>query len=121
MNIDGSTFLVTGGAGFIGSHLVEHLLNKGAEHVRVLDNLSTGETSNLESGSPNLEIVIGDIRDPKVCEEACRDCEFVLHEAAIGSVQRSFHDPNSTYETNVLGFLNILEAARKSRVQRVVY
>jgi UDP-N-acetylglucosamine 4-epimerase len=122
MSTDGYNYLVTGGAGFIGSHLVEHLLNNGASKVRVLDNFTTGDPSNLDfENHANLEVIRGDIRNLAVCMEACKNCDFVLHEAAIGSVQRSFHDPKSTYEINVLGFLNILEAARKCHVQRLVY
>ena len=122
MSIDGYSYLVTGGAGFIGSHLVEHLLNNGAAKVSVLDNFSTGDSSNLDfENQTNLEVIHGDIRNIQICLQACEGCDFVLHEAAIGSVQRSFHDPKSTYEINVLGFLNVLEAARRCNVQRLVY
>lgn len=122
-NIKNSTFLVTGGAGFIGSHLVEYLLLKGAGKVRVLDNLSTGSVDNLEKFSTNsaFELIQGDICDLSTCQKAMNGIDFVLHEAALGSVPRSINDPINTNENNVTGFLNVLVAARDAKVKRMVY
>ena len=118
-----SSFLVTGGGGFIGSHLVEYLLNKGAGKVRVLDNFSTGSRKNLIqfNSFPALEIMEGDIRDLEVCKKAMKEVEYVLHQAALGSVPRSINDPIKTNEVNVTGFLNVLVAARDGNVKRMVY
>ena len=123
------TYLVTGGAGFIGSHLVEALLKKG-QTVRVLDNFATGKRANLEgivarrriaAGDPRLTIIEGDIRDPKVCAEAVRGVDYVLHQAALPSVPRSIADPVGTTAVNVTGTLNLLWAAREAKVKRVVF
>lgn len=122
-DISTSTFLVTGGAGFIGSHLVEYLLKKGAGKVRVLDNFATGSAENL-TGFKNiaaLEVIEGDIRDLETCKNAIEGVEFVLHQAALGSVPRSINDPIKTNEVNVTGFLNVLVAARDSNVKRMIY
>lgn len=114
--------LVTGGAGFIGSNLCEELLNLGAK-VTSLDNFSTGFRENLEAikDNPNFKLREGDIRDLETCREACENQDFVLHEAALGSVPRSINDPITTNEVNVGGFLNMLVAARDSGVKRFVY
>jgi UDP-glucose 4-epimerase len=116
-------FLVTGGAGFIGSHLVERLLAGGAR-VRVLDNFSTGGRANLpfarEAGR-RLEVVRGDIRHRGVVERAARGVRVIFHQAAMRSVPRSVKDPLGANENNVTGTLNVLEAARRARVARVVY
>lgn len=114
--------LVTGGAGFIGSNLCEELLNLGAK-VTCLDNFSTGFRENLEAikDNPNFKLREGDIRDLETCREACENQDFVLHEAALGSVPRSINDPITTNEVNVGGFLNMLVAARDSGVKRFVY
>ena len=123
------TYLVTGGAGFIGSHLVEALLKKG-QTVRVLDNFATGKRANLEgivarrriaAGDPRLTIIEGDIRDPKVCAEAVRGVDYVLHQAALPSVPRSIADPVGTTAVNVTGTLNLLWAAREAKVKRFVF
>jgi UDP-N-acetylglucosamine/UDP-N-acetylgalactosamine 4-epimerase len=118
-----SSFLVTGGGGFIGSHLVEYLLKKGAGKVRVLDNFSTGSRKNLIqfNSFPALEVMEGDIRDLEACKNAMKEVEYVLHQAALGSVPRSINDPINTNEVNVTGFLNVLVAARDSNVKRMVY
>jgi len=119
-------YLVTGGAGFIGSHLVETLL-KGGEQVTVLDNFSTGKEDNLlfvdELSLPpgGYTLVRGDIRDLTTCQEACRGIDFVLHQAALGSVPRSIDDPVTTNEVNIQGTLNMLVAARYARVKRFLY
>ncbi len=117
------SFLVTGGAGFIGSHLVEYLLKHGAKRVRVLDNLLTGRKGNVElfSNHPAYEFFHGDIRNADDCRHACSEIDFVLHEAALASVQRSMNDPVTTHEINANGFLNMLMAARDAKVKRFVY
>lgn len=117
------SFLVTGGAGFIGSNLVEYLLKYSAAKVRVLDNFSTGFMHNIEPflNCNNFELIEGDIRDREACKKAVADMDFVLHEAALGSVPRSIADPFTTNEVNVTGFLNILLASRDANVKRVVY
>ncbi len=117
------SFLVTGGAGFIGSHLVEYLLKYEAGRVRVLDNLLTG---NIESLKPfqnysAFEFFEGDIRDQEICAKACEGIDFVLHQAALGSVQRSILDPLTTHDINVGGFLKMLIAAKEKGVKRFIY
>ena len=121
-----AAFLVTGGGGFIGSNLVESLLGKG-ETVRVLDNFATGRRANLEaapawarSGGGAFELLEGDIRDPAACRRAVADVDYVLHQAAIPSVQRSVQDPIASNEVNVTGTLNLLIAARDAAVKRFV-
>jgi UDP-N-acetylglucosamine/UDP-N-acetylgalactosamine 4-epimerase len=122
-DLKASTFLVTGGAGFIGSHIVEYLLKKGAGKVRVLDNFSTGSTENLIEfkSFPAFELVEGDIRNLETCKNAIAGVDYVLHKAALGSVPRSINDPIKTNEVNVTGFLNVLLAARDAKVKRMVY
>jgi UDP-N-acetylglucosamine 4-epimerase len=117
------SFLVTGGAGFIGSHIVEYLLKYGAGKVRVLDNLATGFLKNLEifSSHPNLEFINGDIRDLDVCQRACSDIDVVFHQAALGSVPRSIKDPITTNSVNISGFLNMLIASRDQGVKKFIY
>ena len=114
--------LVTGGAGFIGSNLCEELLNLDA-NVTCLDNFSTGFRENLKifEKNPNFTLIEGDIRNLETCKKACKNQEFVLHEAALGSVPRSVNDPITSNEVNVGGFLNMLVAARDSGVKRFVY
>lgn len=113
-------YLVTGGAGFIGSHLVEYLVGKG-ECVRVLDNISSGKKENVIPFLKNIEFIEGDIRDTKTCHESCRGIDFVLHQAALGSVPRSIDDPLTTNEINVTGTLNMLLAARDAKVKRYIF
>ena len=114
--------LVTGGAGFIGSNLCEYLI-KNEVKVTCLDNFSTGHKHNIDSlrNNNNFTLIEGDIRDLKTCVKACRDQNFVLHEAALGSVPRSIVDPILSNDVNVSGFLNMLIAARDSGVERLVY
>ena len=114
--------LVTGGAGFIGSNLCEELINLGA-NVTCLDNFSTGFRENLESikDHPNFKLIEGDIRNLEDCKLACENQDFVLHEAALGSVPRSINDPITSNDVNVGGFLNMLVAARDANVKRFVY
>ena len=115
-----SRYLVTGGAGFIGSHLVETLLDRG-EEVRVLDNFLTGKRENLASFGGRLELLEGDLRDPDACRRAVDGVDFVLHEAALPSVPRSVADPFTTDEINVRGTLNLLWAAARAKVRRLVF
>lgn len=118
----GTCFLVTGAAGFIGSHLVETLLKMGCR-VRGLDNFLTGKRSNIEPfvGSPLFELVDGDIRDEQTCSFACEGVDYVLHQAALGSVPRSVKDPLLSEEINIGGTLKMLNAARSRGVKRFVY
>ena len=113
-------YLVTGGAGFIGSHLVEALVRRG-DRVRVLDNFLTGKPENLAALEGRIEIVDGDIRDWDVMRQACREIEVVFHEAAVPSVPRSVNEPQLNHEINVNGTFNVLMAARDAGVRRVVY
>jgi UDP-N-acetylglucosamine 4-epimerase len=117
------TFLVTGGAGFIGSNIVEYLLQHGAGKVRVLDNLSTGKKENIAPflQHSSFEFVQGDIRDADICRAAVHNMQYVSHQAALGSVPRSLKDPLTTNEVNVNGHLNMLVAARDANVARLVY
>jgi nucleoside-diphosphate-sugar epimerase len=132
--------LVTGGAGFIGSHLVEAFVKQG-QKIRVLDNLSTGKKENLmeAAGSPpqnlpgpsaksafsrvgeKVEFLLGDIADLDTCRQASQGITYVFHQAALGSVQRSVEDPGSTHRANGTGTLNILQAAREAGAKRVIY
>jgi nucleoside-diphosphate-sugar epimerase len=112
--------LVTGGAGFIGSHLVDALLSRGAR-VRVLDNLSNGKRENLAHCERSIEFLEADIRDAGVCREAVRGVDYVFHQAALGSVPRSMKDPSTSIAVNVSGTANVFAAARDAGVRRVVY
>lgn len=115
-------YLITGGAGFIGSHLAQTLVGQG-EQVVVLDNLSTGKTANLEpsqKGPGSLDFIEGDIRDLDTCLKAAQGVDYILHQAALPSVQRSLANPVATHEVNLSGGLNLLEAARRSGVKRMV-
>jgi UDP-glucose 4-epimerase len=114
------TYLVTGGAGFIGSHICERLLNEGYG-VRVLDNFSNGKEENLSQFRDQVEVIRGDVRDTQTVAEAMKDVYVVFHEAALGSVPRSVADPVSTHESNITGTLNVLLAARDAGVRRVVF
>lgn len=117
------SFLITGGAGFIGSNIVEYLLKYGAKHVRVLDNFSTGLKKNVEPflSNNNFELIEGDIRDFHTCIKAVEKIDFVSHQAALGSVPRSLEDPLTTNAVNISGFLNILTAAKNARIRRLIY
>lgn len=114
--------LVTGGAGFIGSNLCEFLLTCEA-NVTCLDNFSTGHKHNIEEflSKSNFKFIEGDIRDLKTCQTACEGQDFVLHQAALGSVPRSIKDPIISNEVNVSGFLNMLVAARDNNVKRFIF
>ena len=117
-----SLFLVTGGAGFIGSNLCEAILKLGYK-VRCLDNLSTGKQENIDPffNNTNFEFIKGDIRDFQTCLKACKDVDFVLHQAAWGSVPRSIEMPRFYCENNIVGTLNMMEAARRCGVKKFVY
>lgn len=115
-----STFLVTGGAGFIGSNLVLALLERG-EQVRVLDNLSSGREENLAPVRERLHFIKGDLRDPAAVAEAVSGCDYVLHLAAIPSVVRSVEDPEETHDANLNGTLQLFQAARAAGVKRIVF
>lgn len=114
--------LVTGGAGFIGSNICEYLLKCNA-NVTCLDNFATGYKYNIEEfiKHPKFTLIEGDIRDLETCQKACENKEFVLHQAALGSVPRSLNDPLTTNEVNVTGFLNMLIASRDQKVNRFIY
>jgi UDP-N-acetylglucosamine/UDP-N-acetylgalactosamine 4-epimerase len=117
------SILITGGAGFIGSNLVEYLIKFNVGKIRVLDNLSTGYLENLKPylNTENFEFIEGDIRNLETCQNACQGIDFVLHQAALGSVPRSIKDPITTNDVNIGGFLNILIASRDQNVKRLVY
>ncbi|MDF3079028.1 MAG: Vi polysaccharide biosynthesis protein VipB/TviC [Sphingobacteriaceae bacterium] len=117
------SFLITGGAGFIGSNIAELLLKKEAKLVRVLDNFSNGYRKNIEEfvSNPRFELIEGDIRDLNTCKEACKGVDYVSHQAALGSVPRSIKDPIITNEVNISGFLNMLVAVKEHKVKRMVY
>jgi len=112
-------YLVTGGAGFIGSSIVEHLVAQG-EGVRVIDNYSTGRRENIGPFLKRIEFIEDDLRDPKVCGRAVQGMDYVLHQAAIPSVPRSVADPLTTHEANATATLNLLAAARDAKVKRFV-
>ena len=113
-------YLVTGGAGFIGSHIVRRLVAEGAI-VRVLDNLSTGLIERIQDFSGSVEFINGDLADPRLGDEVVQGVDYVFHEAAIPSVQRSVADPVSTNRANVTATLNLLESCRKAGVRRLVF
>ncbi len=117
------SFLITGGAGFIGSHIAEYLLKNGAGKVRVIDNFSNGFESNLDvlRGYKGFEFIEGDIRNIETCRKATEGINYVSHQAALGSVPRSIKDPSSTNDVNVGGFVNILKAAVENKVRQFVY
>lgn len=118
------SILVTGGSGFIGSHIVEYLLENNVKFVRILDNLSTGKKSNIENmleKFSNLEFLYGDISNLETCRNAVKDIDIICHQAALGSVPRSINDPLLSHISNVNGFLNILIAAKENGIKRVVY
>ncbi|MBS7562431.1 NAD-dependent epimerase/dehydratase family protein [Pseudomonas protegens] len=112
--------LVTGGAGFIGSHLVDALLAKGYG-VRVLDDLSTGKVSNLPMDNPQLQLVVGDVADAAALAEAMHGCGAVVHLAAVASVQASVEDPVRTHQSNFIGTLRVCEAMVAAGIRRVVF
>ena len=116
------TLLITGGAGFIGSNLCEYFIQKDYI-VKCLDNLSTGHKKNIEHlfEKKNFTFIEGDIREIETCKSAVKSCDFVLHQAALGSVPRSINDPITTNDVNISGFLNMLVAARDEKVTRFIF
>jgi UDP-N-acetylglucosamine 4-epimerase len=117
INLKDYNFLITGGAGFIGSNIVEYLIKYGAKKVRVLDDLSNGSIKNVSQfmNLPNFEFIKGDIRNLETCIIALDNINFVSHQAALGSIPRSINDPINTNNVNVDGFLNMLDASKNSR------
>jgi UDP-N-acetylglucosamine 4-epimerase len=120
--VENKRFLITGGAGFIGSNITAYLLQHGAK-VRVFDNLATGNIENLKEfqSHPNFEFLEGDLRNTQDCAKACSGIDAVCHQAAIGSVPRSIKDPVTTNDVNIGGFVNILTAAKNAGIKRFVY
>lgn len=114
------SILITGGAGFIGSHLCDALLAAGYQ-VRVLDNLSTGKRTNLALGNPSLQLIEGDVADAALVRRAVAGCVAVAHLAAVASVQASVDDPVATHQSNFIGTLNVCEAMREAGVRRVLF
>ncbi len=123
VDISQKSFLVTGGAGFIGSHIVEYLLTHGAAKVRILDNLETGKRENIDifKNHPAFEWIEEDICNIDTCRNAVAGIDYVSHQAALGSVPRSIKEPLRSNQVNITGFLNILVAAREAGVKRLVY
>ena len=122
--MENKSFLITGGCGFIGSNIVEYLLENNAYFVRVIDNLSTGNKLNIEhllDKYTNIEFMYGDITNIEVCRKAVSGIDVICHQAALGSVPRSILDPLSSHLSNVNGFLNILISAKEAGIKRVVY
>jgi nucleoside-diphosphate-sugar epimerase len=115
-----STYLITGGAGFIGSSIARALLARG-DRVRIIDNFFSGKRENLAELTNEVELIEGDIRDESALARACSRVEVIFHEAAIPSVPRSLADPAASHEVNATGTLQVLQAARKAGVRRVVY
>ena len=120
--MNGKNILVTGGAGFIGSNLIEALLAQGGRVV-CLDNFSTGKEENLQTfrNHPDFRLIRGDIRDYETCLSACENADLIFHEAALGSVPRSVNDPVTTNEVNIGGFVKLLNAARECGAKRFIY
>lgn len=122
-DISDTSFLITGGAGFIGSNIVEYLVNHGAGTIRILDNLSEGKSSNIEDfvKLENVEFIEGDISDEETCKRVCEGIDYVSHQAALGSVPRSIATPLVTNNANVTGFLNMINSAKDAGVKRFIY
>jgi UDP-glucose 4-epimerase len=118
--MSGSTCLVTGGAGFIGSHIVRHLLGRG-HAVRVVDNFATGSRENLAEVAADVDVIEGDLVDPDVCARAVAGVDVVFHLAALGSVPRSMRDPWGSHQANVNATVRLLEASRAAGVRRLVF
>jgi UDP-N-acetylglucosamine/UDP-N-acetyl-alpha-D-glucosaminouronate 4-epimerase len=122
-DLSNSSFLITGGAGFIGGHIAEYLLKHGAQKVRVLDNMSNGFKNNLDilRQYNAFEFIEGDIRNIDICQQACKEINYVSHQAALGSVPRSIKEPFYTNDVNVGGFVNVIKAAVDNKVKQFVY
>lgn len=122
--IENGTFLVTGGAGFIGSNIVEYLFKHNAKKIFILDDLSTGNIKNIENFIKNnnkVEFVKASICDFNICNKLIKETDYIFHEAALGSVQRSIENPLETNKVNITGFLNILYASKNNRIKRIVF
>jgi UDP-N-acetylglucosamine/UDP-N-acetylgalactosamine 4-epimerase len=122
-NFEKVTVLITGGAGFIGSNLCDFFIQKNCKKVICLDNFSTGKKKNINHliNKNNFTLIKGDIRDLDTCQKACQNVDFVLHQAALGSVPRSIKDPITTNDVNISGFLNMLIASRDQNVNRFIF
>lgn len=122
MKLKNKTLLITGGAGFIGSNLVERFLEQD-NRIVCLDNLATGKRENIEPffGHPEFTFLEGDIRDIETCRRAVQDVDLILHQAALGSVPRSIKDPKTSTDVNIGGFVNMLVAAKDAGIKRFVY
>ncbi len=122
-DLNKKSFLITGGAGFIGSNIIQYLINNKAGKIRVLDNLKTGFLKNISSyqSHPNFEFIEGDICNYETCKKCCKGIDFISHQAALGSVPRSIKDPLTTHAVNATGFLNIILAAKEASVKRFVF
>ena len=122
-NLSDKVVLITGGAGFIGSNLAKVLAHQNTKKIKILDNFSTGNRKNIFEleNAPNIEVMNGDIRNFKDCCLAVAGVDIILHHAALGSVQRSIFDPNTTHEVNANGFLNILTASHQAGVKKIIY
>tara|TARA_X000000368_G_scaffold417490_1_gene414042 strand:+ start:5177 stop:6166 length:990 start_codon:yes stop_codon:yes gene_type:complete len=122
-NFKNLNILVTGGAGFIGSNLCDFLVQLGCKNVVCLDNFSTGCKKNIKHllSKTNFNLIEGDIRNISDCNKACRDIDYVLHQAALGSVPRSVKDPITTNDVNISGFLNMLIACRDNHIKRFIF
>jgi UDP-N-acetylglucosamine 4-epimerase len=120
--ITNKKILITGGAGFIGSNLVDYFIAKN-NYITCLDNFATSKRENIAhlKDNKNFKLIEGDIRDLDTCKKACQDVDYILHQAALGSVPRSINDPITTNSVNIDGFLNMLVAARDAKVKRFVY
>ena len=121
--MDNANILITGGAGFIGSHIVENLIDKNVRKLEYWDNLSTGNKENIIPflKYDNVEFMYGTIENLEVCREAVKGITHICHQALLGSVPRSVNNPLLSHETNVNGFLNILIAAKEEGIKRIVY
>ena len=122
MSLENKTILVTGGAGFIGSNIIEYLLKKN-NRITCLDNFTTGKRENIENflSNPHFKFIEGDITNLNNCDLACQGVDIILHQAALGSVPRSIENPLKTNDININGFLNILWSAKKNNIKRIVY
>ncbi|MCX8480730.1 MAG: SDR family oxidoreductase [Sediminibacterium sp.] len=121
--IQNSRFLITGGAGFIGSNMVAYLVQHNAKKIKILDNLSNGYLNNIQEflNLPNVEFIEGDITNMDTCTQACKDVDYISHQAALGSVPRSLLHPADFCKVNIEGFVNMLTAAKNAEIKRFVY
>lgn len=122
-SLENLSILITGGAGFIGSHIAEYLLKYGAKRVVVVDNLLTGFRENVDLflGNPRYEFIEGDLSELEVCRRACEGIDIICHQAALGSVPRSINEPYNTTRHNILAFVNLVSAAKEKGIKRFVY